>query len=489
MLETPVAIFLSMTIPASVVLSNLILRNKPNLRDGLTLFAAIATFFSVNIVFYNEKNVAGETFVLFEIMNGIDLAFSIEPLGLMFALLASGLWVVTHIYAVGYLRGNNEKSHSRFFACFGLAIFAVMGIAFADNMFTLFIFYEALTVATYPLVAHKGDTKSVRGARIYLAILLSTSICLQLVAIVWTFTITGTLVFREGGILSGYISNSMALVLLALYAFGIGKAALMPFHGWLPAAMVAPTPVSALLHAVAVVKAGVFTMLKVGIYIFGIDLLSSTHAAEFLMWVAAFSIIASSLIALTKDNLKERLAYSTVSQLSYITLGLGLANSLSILGGSLHIVMHAMGKITLFMCAGSIYVVARRTNISAMNGLGRRMPLTFVAFLIGTLSIIGLPLFGGSWSKWLLFLGSANLDQIFMIGVLLVSSLLNVGYLMPLIARGFFLSESEFSENVKLKEGSILLWGPPFLTSILCIVLFFYSPHILEFLMPIVQLE
>ncbi len=281
----------------------------------------------------------------------------------------------------------------------------------------MFLFYEVLTLSTYPLVAHKGTPEAIRGARTYLGILIGTSIGLQLVAIIWTYVIAGTLDFARGGILEGHIAGPMVAVLLALYAFGIGKAALMPFHRWLPAAMVAPTPVSALLHAVAVVKAGVFTMLKVGVYIFGIDFLAETGASEWLMWLAAFSIIAASVVALTKDNLKARLAYSTVSQLCYITLGMALATSMGALGGGMHIAMHAMGKITLFMCAGSIYVATHKTNISQMTGLGRVMPITFGAFLIGALSIIGLPPLGGSWSKWLLVVGAADTGQWMMIGV------------------------------------------------------------------------
>ena len=394
-----------MLLPAAAVVSNLIFRNSPNLRDGLTLGAAIATFLVVLNILATVGNTTTETFVLFEVMPGLDLAFSVEPLGMMFAILASGLWIVTHVYGIGYMRGNNEDDHARFFACFSFAIFSVMGIAFAANMFTLFLFYEVLTLSTYPLVAHKGTLAAVKGARTYLSILIGTSIGLQLVAVIWTYAIAGTLDFTRGGILEGLIAGPAVAILLALYAFGIGKAALMPFHRWLPAAMVAPTPVSALLHAVAVVKAGVFTMLKVGIYIFGIDFLAATGASVWLMWLAAFSIIASSVIALTKDNLKARLAYSTISQLSYITLGVALATSMGILGGSLHVVMHAMGKITLFMCAGSIYVATHKTNISQMTGLGRAMPITFIAFLIGSLSIIGLPPLGGSWSKWLLIMG------------------------------------------------------------------------------------
>ena len=485
-MDTSLAILLSMLLPAAAVVSNLIFRNSPNLRDGLTLGAAIATFLVVLNILATVGNTTTETFVLFEVMPGLDLAFSVEPLGMMFAILASGLWIVTHVYGIGYMRGNNEDDHARFFACFSFAIFSVMGIAFAANMFTLFLFYEVLTLSTYPLVAHKGTLAAVKGARTYLSILIGTSIGLQLVAVIWTYAIAGTLDFTRGGILEGLIAGPAVAILLALYAFGIGKAALMPFHRWLPAAMVAPTPVSALLHAVAVVKAGVFTMLKVGIYIFGIDFLAATGASVWLMWLAAFSIIASSVVALTKDNLKARLAYSTISQLSYITLGVALATSMGILGGSLHVVMHAMGKITLFMCAGSIYVATHKTNISQMTGLGRAMPITFIAFLIGSLSIIGLPPLGGSWSKWLLIMGAADADQLAMIGILLISSLLNVAYLLPLVGKGFFLKAATQIGPQKFAESPTLVWAPPAFTAMGCIVLFFYAGHIQAFLMPII---
>jgi multicomponent Na+:H+ antiporter subunit D len=485
-MDTNTAILASMITPLLAVVTNIIWRDKPNLRDGATLVAAVVTFLCVLNILSNEGNGTTEPFVLFSVMPGLDLAFNVEPLGLLFAIVASGLWIVTHLYGIGYMRGNKEEHHARFFMYFCFAISTVMGIAFSANMFTLFLFYEALTLSTYPLVSHKGTPEAVAGARTYLAILIGTSIGLQLVAVIWTYTITGTLDFTKGGILEGHIAGPMVAILLGLYAFGIGKAALMPFHRWLPAAMVAPTPVSALLHAVAVVKAGVFTMLKVGIYIFGIDFLAESGASEWLMWLAAFSIIAASAVAMTKDNLKARLAYSTISQLSYITLGMALATSMGVLGGGMQIAMHAMGKITLFMCAGSIYVATHKTETSQMQGLGRVMPITFIAFLIGALSIIGLPPMGGSWSKWLLVMGAADTGHWVIIAVLMVSSLMNVAYLLPLVGRGFFLSSPDIDKDAPMAEAGMLIWLPPALTALGCIVLFFYAGTIEAFLAPLV---
>lgn len=486
-MDTNTAILASMTIPVLACISNLLHGNtRPNLRDGITLISAIVTFGCVLTVLLNTGGAFSEIFTLFSIMPGLDIAFHVEPLGLLFALIASGLWIVVHLYALGYMRGNKEDNLARFFAAFSVSIAATLGIAFSANMFSLFVFYEILTVATYPLVAHKGTEEAKRGARIYVGTLLGTSIGFQMVGITWTYVIAGTLDFTQGGILHDkQMSDGLVAILLALYAFGIGKAALMPFHKWLPSAMVAPTPVSALLHAVAVVKAGVFTILKVGVYIFGIDFLAETGASQWLMWVAAFSILTASIIAMTKDNLKARLAYSTVSQLSYITLGMALATSMGVIGGGMHIAMHAFGKITLFMCAGAIYVATHKTEIKQMTGLGRVMPFTYGAFLIGALSIIGLPPLGGSWSKWQLMIAAADTGQLVMMAVLMISSLLNVAYLLPIVAKGFFLSDAENNTQTGIKEAPFWCVAPPVFTAAGCLVLFFYAGYIQTFLMPI----
>ena len=427
-----------------------------------------------------------QSITLIPIIETIPLAFHVEPLGILYACVASGLWLITTIYAIGYMNANKEKHLARFYMCFCIAMMAVMGIAYAANLLTLFIFYEVLTLSTYPLVAHKGTDTAKTGARVYLGILMSTSIGFLLIAILWTWHITGILDFTPGGILENNISGNLLMLLFALYAFGIGKAALMPFHRWLPSAMVAPTPVSALLHAVAVVKAGVFCVLKVTVYVFGVDFLYDTGANSPIIWIATATMLLASLVALQQDNLKARLAYSTVSQLAYIVLGAALATSASIMGSSLHLATHAVGKITLFFCAGAIYTATKKTLVSELNGLGRIMPFTFTAYTIAAISIIGLPPFVGSWSKWFLIDGAINADRLIIAVAFLLSTLLNIVYLIP-IALNAFLANPE-NNSTGMKEAPFAVVMPLCITAGLCFVLFFLMPYIYDYLQLLITL-
>ncbi|HEY8380454.1 MAG TPA: proton-conducting transporter membrane subunit, partial [Nannocystis sp.] len=339
----------------------------PNLREVVTLLTAGALLYVVAGMVpgvlapdFWDHYAKAPPLRLAEVVPGIWLELKVEPLGMLFALIASSLWILNSLYSIGYMRGNREHNQTRFYVCFALAIASVMGLAFAGNLFTLFVFYEALTLTTYPLVAHKGTAEAIRSARVYLGLLVTTSVCLFLAGILATWVYTHDMTFRPGGVFvhalaSGELTAPVFGLLFILYMYGIGKAALMPVHRWLPAAMVAPTPVSALLHAVAVVKAGVFSVLKVIVYVFGPAVLVKYGVGEWLIYVAGVTIVAASCIALFQDNLKRRLAYSTVSQLSYIIIAAALLSPISIAAAALHIAAHAFGKITLFFAAGSIY--------------------------------------------------------------------------------------------------------------------------------------
>ncbi len=451
------------------------------LRDAVTVVTA-ATMFTAVLQLLPRVS-AGERprLELFEFFPGLGITFEVEPLGMVFALLASGLWIITAIYAIGYMRGAKEKHHTRFHAFFAVALFSATGIAFAGNMLTLFVFYEVLTLSTYPLVAHKGSEVAKRGARTYLGLLLGTSVGFLLMAILLTWWLAGTLDFTPGGIMAGTVDPAYGSILLVLFLYGIGKAALMPFHRWLPAAMVAPTPVSALLHAVAVVKAGVFTVLKVTVYLFGLDYLTELWTSDVMLYIAVFTLLTASLVALRQDNLKARLAYSTVSQLSYIVVGAMLVNSIAALGGSMHIVMHAFGKITLFFCAGAIYVATKKTEISDMDGLGRRMPFTYAAFFIGALCVIGIPPLGGVWSKWHLMSGAFDAGYGLVVIALMISTLLNIGYLIPPVVRGFLLPSKD-GEETGMREAPLLCVLPLSLTALGCLILFVAAKPLAELL-------
>ena len=412
----------------------------PNAREGLTLIGSTIVLALVVALATEVVGGARPSVHVTTLLPGLDIAFAVEPLGALFALVAGTLWLANSVYSIGYMRGNREPRQTSFYVLFAVAIASAMGIAFSGNLFTLFLFYEILTLATYPLVTHKGTAEAMRGGRTYLVTLMSTSIGLLLPAIAITGYLAGTLDFTEGGILGGTASTLVLAALLGLFVFGIGKAAMMPVHFWLPAAMVAPTPVSALLHAVAVVKAGVFTIVKVIVYIFGVGTLTATGAGDWLLYVAGFTVLTASVIALRQTNLKRMLAYSTISQLSYVVLAAAILVPISITAAALHIAAHAVSKITLFFAAGSFYTAAHATEINQLRGIGRRMPWTMTAFAIGALSMIGIPPTAGFLSKWFMLSAAMDTAAWFAVGVIVISTILNASYFLPIIWRAFWSS-------------------------------------------------
>jgi multicomponent Na+:H+ antiporter subunit D len=465
-----------------------VLHSRPNLRELATLTTAVALFL---VVFHLSRQVAAGArpgFTLGEVAPSLSFGFALEPLGALFAFVASGLWILNSIYSIGYMRAHEEPRQTTFYVCFAIALGSTMGVAFAKNLFTLFVFYEALTLSTYPLVTHKADEQALRAGRIYLALLLGTSMLLFLPAIIATWAVAGTLDFTTGGVLGNRIGSLAIGLLLALYVFGIGKAAIMPVHSWLPAAMVAPTPVSALLHAVAVVKAGVFSIVKIVIYIFGIDVLAASGAAGWLIYVACATLVLASLIAISRDDLKARLAYSTVGQLAYVVLGAAIATPTSIVGSALQIATHAAAKITLFFCAGAIYITHNKTSVRQLDGIGHKMPITMTAFLIASLSIIGLPPFGGLWSKWTLATGAIDAGNVFATAVMMLSSILSIGYLFPIVGRAFFLTP-EGAQTQKIDEAPVSCLLALCSTALLCLLLFFQAGSIAAFLQKLFSVQ
>lgn len=464
------AILTSTLVVVPIVLS----RKSPNLRESWSFIAGAVKLLIVASMVPVVLRGSTVEFTLIEIAKGVSIAFKVDAMGMIFALVASTLWIITTAYSIGYMRGLSEHSQTRYFCFFALAISATIGVAFSANLLTMYLFYEILSLSTYPLVTHHQDAEARLSGRKYLTYILGSSIGLALPAMFIVYHLTGTLDFSNSGILTAEISKTLLTVLFLMFIFGFAKAAIMPFHAWLPAAMVAPTPVSALLHAVAVVKVGVFSIFRIVTGIFGIDLLHIFDLGTVLCYIASVTILVGSLVALSQDSLKRRLAFSTIGQLSYIILGAALLSSKGMTGGILHIVMHAFGKITLFFCAGAIFVATGKKYISEMVGIGRRMPITMIAFFVGSLSVIGIPPTGGFLSKWYLLLGTLEAHQTPMLFVLLCSTLLNAAYFLPIVYKAFFCTDEEAQYDRKVDEAPIWCVVPLSLTAVISTILFFY---------------
>ena len=431
-------------VSAAVVVPIFASRGRPNLREAWTLLAAAA---NLGIVASMVPGVLdGLVYVtdLGTFVPGISFALRADPLGILFGLLASLLWLVTSFYSMGYMRGLDEHAQTRYFASFAASVSAAVGVAFAANLLMLFVFYELLTVATYPLVTHDETDEARAAGRKYLTYTFGGGVA-ALAGSLLVFWLTGTTAFTPGGIAGlGTADATLARATFVLLATGFGvKAALMPLHSWLPDAMVAPTPVSGLLHAVAVVKSGVFGIARVVLDVFGPDLLADLGMGVLLAAVAAFTLVVASVIALRQDNLKRRLAFSTVSQLSYIVLGLAVLHPYSLVGGLLHIPAHAFMKLTLFFCAGAIHVETHTDDISDMAGIGKRMPLTMTAFGVAALGMAGIPLLAGFVSKYFLLIGTVTTGDLLFTAALLVSGILNIAYFWPVVYAAFFEAPDE----------------------------------------------
>jgi multicomponent Na+:H+ antiporter subunit D len=432
----PFAAVLAPLVGAALIL--LTGRKRANLRESWTILAALAQFLFVYSMLPPVLRGNEVTFTIVEIYRGLALQLRVDAFGMIFALLASSLWIVVSIYSIGYMRSLKEHAQTRFYFCFALALFGAVGVAFSGNLITLYMFYEILTISTFPLVAHKETPEAIKAGRKYLAYLLGGAV-LVLLAMAMSFDLAGTLDFSPQGTLVGKGSQGELRLILALFIIGFGtKAAIMPLHEWLPSAMIAPTPVSALLHAVAVVKAGVFCCVRVILYIFGPNAFPGPDVWLFLAYVVSITIILANVIAITQDNLKRRLAFSTINNLSVIILGACLLSPAALKGAFLHLPFHGFLKITLFMCAGAIYVKTRKELISEMGGIGRQMPVTMAAFAIGASGLVGIPPVCGFISKWYLCGGALKAGELLFLFVFLASAFLDAAYFFPIVYSAFF---------------------------------------------------
>lgn len=462
---------------------------KPNLRESWSAGAALIKFIIIASMIPTVLKGTRIEYTLFTILPGLSVKFSVDAFGMVFALVASFLWFFAVFYSMGYMRGLHEHAQTRFNACFALALFGAVGGAMAGNFFTLYLFYEIVSICTYPLVAHHQDEESYEGAKKYIVYLTGTAKGLLLPALVLTYIVCGTLEFPDNihaGIFPTDANPILVTILYACCILGFAKNGVMPVHNWLPSAMCAPTPVSALLHAVAVVKIGVFATTRVMLYVFGVDTMARLNLGLPTAYFVSITILGASIIALSKDNLKARLAYSTVSQLSYIILGVALLSTSGIEGGIVHIANHAFSKITLFFCAGAIYVATHKKQISQMGGLARTMPFTCGAFAIASLSMIGAPPVAGFVSKWYLLMGAMDAGQMGILLVLLGSTLLNVGYFAPVAIKTFFGKPPEGEVYRGIQEAPLAMVIPLCATALISIIIGIYPNFFMNFVKAVI---
>jgi multicomponent Na+:H+ antiporter subunit D len=472
MIESPVLLIIAIFLPLiaagfiNLFSANRKLRNVTSPFFGVILCAVIV---ELGLRIFSGETISAN---LYRFLPGLNIGFKLEPLGLIFAGIVSFLWVITSVYSIGYLHKTKDQNPTRLYIFMAISIAMALGVAFSANLLVMFIFYELLTLVTYPLVTHKRDNASITAGRKYLLWLVGLSILFFLPAIIGVYHFSGTLDFTAGGIIDGGLSKTAKIILLFAFIFGIGKAAAMPFHWWLPEAMVAPTPVSALLHAVAVVKAGIFCILKIIVYIFATENLSYSYTS-YISYFATITIIGASIIALKQDNIKKRLAYSTIAQLSYVILAASLISGTAITAGAMQLVGHAFAKISLFFAAGIIITSCGVKYVSGMNGVGKQAPIALVCFFICSLSLVGLPFMAGGEVKGLIERAAEVKNQDWIVYMLYLSGALNAAYFLPMSYRAFFMKGNQskvlvpVTMNIAIVITTIMLLGFPFYEQII----------------------
>jgi multicomponent Na+:H+ antiporter subunit D len=479
-----VELLITLLVPLVGAVGVMLKGRDENIREGISCVASLILFALVLSLIPDILHHRTLVFHMFTLLPGVSITLRADAMSMIFAIVASSLWTIAVFYSMGYMRGLNEHAQTRFNACFALSIFGAIGVAFSDNLFTMYLFYEIVSVCTYPLVAHHQDDEGYHGARKYIIYLTTTAKAFLLPAMILIYVLTGTLDFAANistGIFPAGVNTALVTMLYIFCLFGFAKNGVMPFHHWLPGAMVAPTPVSALLHAVAVVKVGVFCTTRVMLYVFGVDTMSALNLGIPTAYFVGFTVLMASILALSKDNLKARLAYSTVSQLSYIIMGVALLTPAGIQGGLIHIVNHGFSKITLFFCAGAIYVAAHKKNISEMEGLGKTMPFTFGAFAIASLSMIGAPPVAGFVTKWNLLVGSIQAHQIGILLILIASTLLNVGYFAPVTYKAFFGKRPEGEPYTGIKEAPLAMLIPILIACAVSVIIGIFPNIMMQF--------
>ncbi len=479
-----VTLLLALLVPLIGTLGVMFMGKNENVREGISSVASVILLLLVASMIPAVLEGKVLVYHMFTVLPGITVTLRADGMSMIFALVASSLWTIAVYYSMGYMRAHKEHAQTRFNACFALAIFGAIGVAFSDNLFTMYLFYEVVSVCTYPLVAHAQDKAGYDGAQKYIVYLTTTAKLFLLPALILIYVITGTLDFPHNisdGLFAGDTESWIVIMLYVFCLFGFAKNGIMPFHHWLPGAMVAPTPVSALLHAVAVVKVGVFCTTRTMLYVFGVDTMHALNLGIPTAYFVGFTVLGASILALSKNNLKERLAYSTVSQLSYIILGVALLTPAGIDGGLIHIINHAFAKITLFFCAGAIMIAHHKKDLSEMGGLGKSMPITFACFFIASLSMIGAPPVAGFVTKWNLLVGSIQAHQMGILLILIASTMLNVGYFAPVTYKAFFGKRPEGETYQGIQEAPLSMLIPIVIACTISVLLGIFPNYMMQF--------
>lgn len=429
---------------AGVILLISKLEDRQKRQKYVSFVVILNAIFVLSILYIDNK----EPFVLYRFSEKLSLILHIDGLSMVFGTMVSILWVITTFYAFEYMK--HEGMETKFFSFFMMTFGIVIGIAFSGNMVTLYLFYEFLTLVTLPLVMHGTDGKTRYAGRIYLIYMMGGA-SLAFIGLVFLVIYGNSLDFIMGGILNTELASKDAemlhvVYLLAFFGFGV-KAAILPFYYWLPTAAVAPTPVTALLHAVAVVKAGVFAIIRLTYYNFGIEFLKGTWVQNVILVVTALTIVFGSTMALRTPHIKRRYGYSTISNLSYILFGIALMTPAGLSAGLLHMIYHAVLKITLFFCAGAILYQNHREYAYEIQGFGTKMPMIFLSMTIVSIGMAGIPPFAGFHSKYALGTAAVEAGNPYaFIGIvaLIISALLTTLYLFELVIRAYFPVKKEY---------------------------------------------
>ncbi len=470
--------------PAATALLVLALSRPPGLRDVVHIGGALAV--AAAALFVASAAGQGETarIVLARPLPNVDLAFSIEPLGALMGALISVLGFAHAAHAAGIVRATQEKAPARLMAFLSLALAAAMAVAFSANLFSLFVSYQALILATFPLVAHRGDEDARRAARTYLATLLAGSIGLLLPALVWTYAIAGALDFQPGGMLAGRVDTFTANALLVLFVFGIGMAATPPLHRWLAASSNAPNPAVVSIHAVTVLPAGGIGLLKVFALVFGGALAEARIASFALLVLVGVGMCVAALIALSKQDLRERLSYSCMAQSLAVAMGGLLALPVGLFAAALQVVALSCAAATLTMAVGTVAAATGRTSVADYAGLGRVMPWTFAGFALASASMIGLPPFSGAWAKLWLITAASAAGLTWAAGLAALAAVLTFAHLGPLAAHA--LAGRAPTDAFKRPDGaSILLAAPVIFSAAATLWLLLLADPLASFLAPI----